>query len=114
MYSGTGACWNAARDNKKNQIVLIQLAVRNDEELSKFLGFATVANGGERDGFVGFEREEEREERFGVGAAMRDSEEKRRRREKLDWIECGNVYGFNCKILMWHFQIGGSFKPDAF
>ncbi|XWS46743.1 hypothetical protein CRYUN_Cryun14cG0094300 [Craigia yunnanensis] len=39
---------NAARDNKKNLIVArhIQLAVRNDEELSKLLGTVTVAKGG--------------------------------------------------------------------
>ncbi|XP_021906846.1 histone H2AX-like [Carica papaya] len=39
---------NAARDNKKNRIVPrhIQLAVRNDEELSKLLGGVTIANGG--------------------------------------------------------------------
>ena len=39
---------NAARDNKKNRIVPrhIQLAVRNDEELSKLLGAVTIANGG--------------------------------------------------------------------
>ncbi|KAL5065969.1 hypothetical protein RYX36_027706 [Vicia faba] len=39
---------NAARDNKKNRIVLrhIQLVVRNDEELSKLLGTVTNANGG--------------------------------------------------------------------
>ncbi|KAL5851650.1 hypothetical protein ACOSQ3_006768 [Xanthoceras sorbifolium] len=39
---------NAARDNKKNHIVLrhIQLVVRNDEELSKLLGTVTIANGG--------------------------------------------------------------------
>lgn len=39
---------NAARDNKKNRIVPrhIQLAVRNDDELSKLLGSATIANGG--------------------------------------------------------------------
>ncbi|CAD6204503.1 unnamed protein product [Miscanthus lutarioriparius] len=39
---------NAARDNKKNRIVPrhIQLAVRNDEELSKLLGAVTVAAGG--------------------------------------------------------------------
>ncbi|XP_009593109.1 histone H2AX-like [Nicotiana tomentosiformis] len=39
---------NAARDNKKNRIVPrhIQLAVRNDEELSRLLGSATIANGG--------------------------------------------------------------------
>nr|GMC80820.1 Histone H2AX [Ipomoea batatas] len=39
---------NAARDNKKNRIVprQIQLAVRNDEELSKLLGDVTIANGG--------------------------------------------------------------------
>lgn len=39
---------NAARDNKRNRIVPrhIQLAVRNDEELSKLLGSVTIANGG--------------------------------------------------------------------
>ncbi|KAL5712744.1 hypothetical protein ACHQM5_014885 [Ranunculus cassubicifolius] len=39
---------NAARDNKKGRIVPrhIQLAVRNDEELSKLLGDVTIANGG--------------------------------------------------------------------
>ncbi len=39
---------NAARDNKKNRIVPrhIQLAVRNDEELSKLLGTVTIASGG--------------------------------------------------------------------
>ncbi|KAF8409467.1 hypothetical protein HHK36_005543 [Tetracentron sinense] len=39
---------NAARDNKKTRIVPrhIQLAVRNDEELSKLLGAVTIANGG--------------------------------------------------------------------
>ena len=39
---------NAARDNKKNRIVPrhIQLAVRNDEELSKLLGGVTIAAGG--------------------------------------------------------------------
>ncbi|CAI9762262.1 unnamed protein product [Fraxinus pennsylvanica] len=39
---------NAARDNKKNQIIPrhIQLAVKNDEELSKMLGSVTIANGG--------------------------------------------------------------------
>ena len=39
---------NAARDNKKTRIVPrhIQLAVRNDEELNKFLGGVTVAAGG--------------------------------------------------------------------
>jgi histone H2A len=39
---------NAARDNKKTRIVPrhIQLAVRNDEELSKLLGGVTIANGG--------------------------------------------------------------------
>jgi histone H2A len=38
---------NATRDNK-NHIVLrqIQLAVRNDEELSKLLGTVTIAAGG--------------------------------------------------------------------
>ena len=39
---------NAARDNKKNRIVPrhIQLAIRNDEELSKLLGTVTIASGG--------------------------------------------------------------------
>eukprot|EP00897_Mesotaenium_endlicherianum_P008211 jgi/Mesen1/7418/ME000388S06635 len=39
---------NAARDNKKTRIVPrhIQLAVRNDEELSKLLGTVTIAAGG--------------------------------------------------------------------
>lgn len=39
---------NAARDNKKNRIVPrhMQLAVRNDDELSKLLGSVTIANGG--------------------------------------------------------------------
>uniref|UniRef100_A0A7S0X276 Histone H2A n=1 Tax=Chlamydomonas leiostraca TaxID=1034604 RepID=A0A7S0X276_9CHLO len=39
---------NAARDNKKTRIVPrhIQLAIRNDEELSKLLGDVTIAAGG--------------------------------------------------------------------
>ena len=39
---------NAARDNKKSRIVPrhIQLAVRNDEELSKLMGGVTIAAGG--------------------------------------------------------------------
>ena len=39
---------NAARDNKKTRIVPrhIQLAVRNDEELSKLLGQVTIPDGG--------------------------------------------------------------------
>lgn len=39
---------NAARDNKKTRIVgaLLQLAVRNDEALSKLLGDVTIANRG--------------------------------------------------------------------
>lgn len=39
---------NAARDNKKNRIIPrhIQLAVRNDEALSKLLGSVMIANGG--------------------------------------------------------------------
>ena len=39
---------NAARDNKKTRIVPrhIQLAIRNDEELSKLLSGVTIANGG--------------------------------------------------------------------
>jgi len=39
---------NAARDNKKTRIIPrhVQLAVRNDEELSKLLSGVTIANGG--------------------------------------------------------------------
>lgn len=39
---------NAARDNKKSRIIPrhIQLAVRNDEELSKLMGSVTIAAGG--------------------------------------------------------------------
>ena len=39
---------NAAHDNKKNRIIPrhIQLAIRNDEELSKLLGTVTIASGG--------------------------------------------------------------------
>ncbi|KAL9236674.1 hypothetical protein vseg_011312 [Gypsophila vaccaria] len=39
---------NAARDNKKTRIVPrhIQLAVRNDEELSRLLGAVTIAASG--------------------------------------------------------------------
>ena len=39
---------NASRDNKKSRIVPrhIQLAIRNDEELSKLLGSVTIASGG--------------------------------------------------------------------
>ena len=39
---------NASRDNKKTRIVPrhIQLAIRNDEELSKLLGTVTIASGG--------------------------------------------------------------------
>jgi histone H2A len=39
---------NAARDNKKTRIIPrhIQLAIRNDEELSKLLGEVTIAAGG--------------------------------------------------------------------
>ncbi|MCO5608509.1 hypothetical protein L7F22_062720 [Adiantum nelumboides] len=39
---------NAARDNKKTRVVPrhIQLAVQNDEELSKLLGSVTIASGG--------------------------------------------------------------------
>ena len=39
---------NAARDHKKTRIIPrhLQLAVRNDEELNKFLGGVTIANGG--------------------------------------------------------------------
>lgn len=39
---------NAAKEQKKQRIIPrhIQLAIRNDEELSKFLGAATIASGG--------------------------------------------------------------------
>ncbi|XP_057873423.2 uncharacterized protein LOC131079477 [Cryptomeria japonica] len=39
---------NAARDNRKSRIIPrhIQLAVRNDEELSKLLGGVTISGGG--------------------------------------------------------------------
>ena len=39
---------NAAKDNKKSRVVPrhIQLAVRNDEELSKLMGRTTIAAGG--------------------------------------------------------------------
>ncbi|XP_064941533.1 histone H2AX-like [Musa acuminata AAA Group] len=39
---------NAARDNKKNRIIPrhIQLAIRNDEELSKLLGTIMIASDG--------------------------------------------------------------------
>ena len=39
---------NAARDNKKTRIIPrhIQLAIRNDGELSKLLGGVTIASGG--------------------------------------------------------------------
>jgi hypothetical protein len=39
---------NAARDNKKSRIIPrhVQLAVRNDEELSKLLAGVTIAEGG--------------------------------------------------------------------
>jgi histone H2A len=39
---------NAARDNKKTRIIPrhIQLAVRNDEELSKLMGSVTISQGG--------------------------------------------------------------------
>jgi len=39
---------NAAKDNKRTRIIPrhVQLAVRNDEELNKFLGKVTVAQGG--------------------------------------------------------------------
>ena len=39
---------NAARDNKRSRIIPrhIQLAVRNDEEMSKYLAKVTIAQGG--------------------------------------------------------------------
>ena len=39
---------NAARDNKKTRIIPrhLQLAIKNDEELSKLLGGVTIAQGG--------------------------------------------------------------------
>jgi hypothetical protein len=42
--------------------------------------------GKEKDGFVGFEREEEREERFRVGAAMVYGEKRRRNKVKDLWV----------------------------
>uniref|UniRef100_A0A0R3WH68 Histone H2A n=1 Tax=Taenia asiatica TaxID=60517 RepID=A0A0R3WH68_TAEAS len=38
---------NAARDNKKTRIIPrhLQLAIRNDEELNKYLGGVTIAQG---------------------------------------------------------------------
>jgi len=45
---------NAARDNKRNRIIPrhIQLAVRNDEELSKLLGNVTIASGEQQAGMI--------------------------------------------------------------
>ena len=39
---------NAAKDNKKTRIIPrhIQLAIKNDEELNKFVGTATISAGG--------------------------------------------------------------------
>merc|ERR1712034_122839 len=39
---------NAARDHKKNRISPrhIQLAIKNDEEMNKYIGTATIASGG--------------------------------------------------------------------
>ena len=39
---------NAAKDNKRSRVTPrhIQLAVKNDEELNKYLGRATIASGG--------------------------------------------------------------------
>ena len=31
----------------------------------------------------------------------------RRKERKLDLIVCDRVYGFICKMLMWHYRIGG-------
>ncbi|GFP79535.1 probable histone h2a.1, partial [Phtheirospermum japonicum] len=47
-YLATEVLELAGRDNKKTRIVPrhIQLAIRNDEELSKLLGDVTIANGG--------------------------------------------------------------------
>jgi hypothetical protein len=85
VYSGTGACWNVARDNKKNQIVLIQLAVRNHEELSKFLGFATVANGGEREMGLWVLRERKRGKRD-LGWGQPWETVRRKEEEEKNWI----------------------------
>ena len=68
---------NAARDNKKTRIVPrhIQLAVRNDEELSKLLGGVTIASGGVLPNIHGVLLPKTKGERcsraFGLSATMR-------------------------------------------
>jgi hypothetical protein len=64
---------------------------------------------GERDGFAGFERGREI---WGWGrpwktVGRRKETVGRRIRENLDLIVCGRIYGFICKMLRWHFLIGG-------
>jgi hypothetical protein len=65
-----------------------------------------------RDGFVGFDREKEREERFGGEGGMEDCGKKKedggkRNGANLDLIVYGRIYGFICKMFTWHFLIGG-------
>ena len=60
----------------------------------------------ERDWLFGFERERKRGKRdLGVGRPW-ETVGKRKER-KLDLIVCDRVYGFICKMLMWHYRIGG-------
>ena len=71
----------------------------------------------ERDWLFGFERERKRGKRdLGVGRPWETVG--RRKERKLDLIVCDRVYGFICKMLMWHYRIGGckiviliEFKP---
>ena len=58
-----------------------------------------------RNGFVGFEREEER---FWVGGQPWMTVKKKKKNQK-NWIliVCVWVYCFICTMLTWHFPIGG-------
>ena len=54
----------------------------------------------------------ERKRDLGVGAAIEDGGKKKgdsgkRYGENLDLIVCGTIYSFICKMLTWHFLIGG-------
>ena len=59
----------------------------------------------ERDGLLSFEREEKQEEIWGWGSYGRQWEEKKTEK-KWNWL-CVVIYGFICKMFMWHPQIGG-------